>query len=119
MPTLTIAHLELAALAAGMTPIGWTEAEDGLWFEFAEYPEPWRPHTDIAEAARLAVRLDISIDIDLATAFAHIDGYEEMDDCGHGSAEHDGTDPDKLRAWCEAITLCAAAIGRRMRECAL
>lgn len=71
---------------------------------------------DIADAARLAVRLDISVDIDGSTAFAHVDGYEDMDDCGYGSAEHDGTEPDKLRAWCEAVTLCAATIGLRMKE---
>ena len=61
--------------------------------------------------------MNINIGIDGSTAFAHVDGYEEMDDCGYGYGdEHDGTEPDKLRAWCEAVTLCATSIGRRMRE---
>ena len=29
---------------------------------------------------------------------------------------HDGTQPDKERAYCVAVTICAAEIGRRMRE---
>ena len=28
---------------------------------------------------------------------------------------HNGTEPDKLRAWREAVMLCAAAVGERMR----
>ena len=28
---------------------------------------------------------------------------------------HDGTEPDKLRAWREAVVLCAAAVGERMK----
>ena len=111
---ITSKTLDLAALAAGMTPV--RMSDDGRALLVADQAEPWRPHTDIAEAARLAVGLDISVDIDGSTAFAHVDGYEDMDDCGYGSAEHDGTEPDKLRAWCEAVTLCAATIGLRMKE---
>ena len=116
---MTREDLELAALAAGHTVYGWYQPT-GEGADFADIgPDEcvaWAPHTDIADAARLAVRLDISVDIDGSTAFAHVDGYDEMDDCGYGSAEHDGTEADKERAYCEAITICAAAIGRRMGE---
>ena len=120
MTTITREHLELAALAAGHTIYGWYEP-NGDGADFADIGPAdeciaWAPHTDPGDAARLAVRLDMSVDVDGSTAFAHIDGYEEMDDCGYGAEEHDGTEPDKLRAWCEAVTLCATAIGRRMRE---
>lgn len=116
MTTITRETLELAALAAGIN-LTYRNTSGAYYYDDPETGrEEWRPHTDIADAARLAVRLDISVDIDGSTAFAHVDGYEDMDDCGYGSAEHDGTEPDKLRAWCEAVTLCAATIGLRMKE---
>ena len=115
MTTITPDDLKMAALAAGMTcrddlwGCAHIQIDDRLW-------RPWSPHTDIGEAARLAVRLNISIHIDGSTAFAHVAGYDEMDDCGYGYGDHDGTEPDKIRAWCEAVTLCAASLRRQMRQ---
>ena len=110
--TITLEHLELAALAAGMTPIGWTEAEDGLWFKFAEYPGTWRPQTDIAEAARLGRVIGARISFESRGEVAA--------SCNHGQhlklVEHDGSSDDADRAFCECITLLAASVGLKMRE---
>lgn len=99
--------LELAALAAGMTYQGsqWSSlamAGDGVW-------RSWRPHADIADAARLADLLGMRV-----SHPRHV---------GDGVLiEADGIVPltvyrhDRTRQYCEAITLCAAAIGRQMRD---
>ena len=98
MTAITREHLELAALAAGMTYKG-----DGVW----------RPHTDIADAARLAISLkaDVAVDDDDAMATTYISKISKT-----VLIAHDGTKPGRERAYCEAVTLCAAEIGRRMRE---
>ena len=105
--TITGETLELAALAAGLTYLGdhWSSlarASDGVW-------QSWRPHTDIADAARLAVRLRME---------AAIRAWHASAACGAHmvTAQHDGTDADAERAYCVAVTICAAEIGRRMRE---
>lgn len=112
MTTITIEHLELAALAAGKrVAAGYVTAHDNLTAIVLESGEEWRPHTDIAEAARLAVRLLLEVTIYEDQVIARSLLNDEWTE-----ASHDGTEPDKLRAWCEAVTLCAAEIGRRMRE---
>ena len=112
----TLEHLELAALAAGLKHVNY----DGLGYDgrgglmlvdgIGRHLEGWRPHTDIADAARLAMRI-------LAAGWhrryyvcAKVRGHEMI------YVEHDGSDAGRERAYCEAITLCAAGIGRRMRE---
>lgn len=113
MTTITREILELAALAAGCL------IEPGLppqvlartyrdGDKVTEVYREWRPHTDIADAARLAVRLGMLVDVDE-------DDVHAMSQRG-ARVDHDRTEPDKLRAYCEAITLCAAEVGRRMRE---
>ena len=109
MTTITREHLELAALAAGMTPL--RMSDDGRGLLVSEQPDPWRPHTDIADAARLAVRLDMQVEIWRGWRCATVAGWMDW-----GRSRHDGTELDKERAYCEAITICAAAIGQRMRE---
>lgn len=113
---ITREQLEPAALAAGMPDHDWIYADDGMICIDSDGDQeggPWRPHLDDGDAARLAVRLSMSIDID--------------DDGGlwchalHSTVKpisvgHDGTEPDKLRAWREAVVLCAAAVGERMRS---
>ena len=106
MTTITRETLELAALAAGMTYKGdqWSSlavAGDGVW-------QSWRPHTDIADAARLADSLGMRV-----SHPKHV---------GDGVlVEADGVVPmtvfrsDRTRQYCEAVTLCATAIGRRRR----
>ena len=108
--TVTREHLELAALAAGkriiMAPIG----RDTFEALDVDTLMAWRPHLDDGDAARMAVRLDM----DVAMYRSHVSAT-------HGSLsswirpKHDGTEPDKLRAWREAVTLCAAAVGERMK----
>lgn len=110
MAEITREHLELAALAAGHTitsfePVGPRGALVAmLGVNAAGYGIHWRPHLDDGDAARLAVRLGLTIEIGsrIVVAFpCHV--------------AHDGTEPDKLRAWREAVVLCAAAVGERMR----
>lgn len=115
MTTITREHLELAALAAGLTYKGdqWSSLAmtgDGVW-------QSWRPHSDIAEAARLALRLGLSVHTHRcsnprvcaysSSGTAHGLYRRKVDDVGDQQFE---------RAYCEAVTLCAAEIGRRMRE---
>lgn len=118
MTAITSEHLELAALAAGMIPREFARSADYL----AGVLDRWRPHTDIADAARLAVHLRFLVRVDHAAA-------EVVDVDGHIIAlvPHTDTDADAERAYCEAVTLGAAhegrwirdnraEIGRRMRE---
>ena len=107
MTTITREILELAALAAGMTyKASLAMTGDGVW-------RSWRPHTDIADAARLAISLkaDVAVDDDDAMATTYLSKISKT-----VLIAHDGTGPGRERAYCEAVTLCAAEIGRRMRE---
>lgn len=70
----------------------------------------WRPHTDIADAARLAVELRMLTD----TMASMVDVYGPSRYTNQ-RIPHDGTQADAERAYCEAVTLCAAAVGERMR----
>lgn len=111
MAEITREHLELAALAAGKNVLSWTDRgvpivdeHNGVSGMFL-----WRPHLDDGDAARLAVRLrmDIRWGADWVAALrGQIDVIRS----------HDGTEPDKLRAWREAVVLCAAADGERMQK---
>ncbi len=111
MAEITREHLELAALAAGHTIYGWCAlCDDRISYADIGPDESvaWRPHLDDGDAARLAVllRMDIRWGADWVAALrGQIDVIRS----------HDGTEPDKLRAWREAVTLCAAAVGERMR----
>ena len=109
MTSITREQLELAALAAGkrivMAPIG-RDTFDAL---DVDTPTAWRPHTDPGDAARLAVRLKMTTDCSDDWCWAVTRHTETAE------VSHDGTEPDKLRAWCWAIVKCAAAVGERMR----
>lgn len=116
--TITREHLELAALAAGHTIYGWCVlCDDRISYADIGPDESvaWRPHIDDGDAARLAVRLQID------AAFGHHIKHKVYASRSTAfpscpvSAAHDGTEPDKLRAWREAVTLCAAAVGERVR----
>ena len=114
MTTITRETLELTALAAGIE-IEWHDDIGLCWAQPADSYAPravWRPHTDIAAAARLAISLkaDVAVDDDDAMATTYISKISET-----VLIAHDGTKPGRERAYCEAITLCAAGIGRRMR----
>ena len=107
---ITREQLELAALAAGHT-IGWGEETPCqphvayVWNADGKTSRWWRPHLDDGDAARLAVRLGLTIEIGSMVVVAY-----------PFHVAHDGTEPDKLRAWREAVVLCAAAVGEWMRK---
>jgi hypothetical protein len=121
MTEITRETLELAALAAGHE-VACTEAEmhgcedsstvyTGLMLRGAQ--DPWRPHLDDGDSRRLQVALKITL--------VHFDGpprwaADHDDDAEVNSCTHDGTPSDAARAAREAVVLCAAEVGRRMRE---
>lgn len=115
---ITREELELAALAAGHT-IGWGEETPCqphvayIWNADGKTSRWWRPHLDDGDAARLAVRLNMQIALAQNgwNASTTWDGWHDW-----ARAKHDGTEPYKLRAWREAVVLCAAAVGERMRK---
>lgn len=121
--TITREHLELAALAAG---IFWDSVAQGGIDPRKPMPlgdgcEPdgnggwWEPHLDDGDAARLAVAVGIITQpqISVPVVNAWMTGWKYQGVREH--VRHDGTEPDKLRAWREALVLCAAAVGERMR----
>lgn len=107
---ITPDDLKIAALAADLTPV--RMGDYGIGLLVAEQAEPWRPHTDPVSALLLASKIR-------ARASFEQRG-EVVVSCGSGAifhaVEHDGTKKDSLRAWCEAVTLCAASLGRREQE---
>lgn len=125
MTEITRQHLEDAARAAGYE-VACTEAAfhgtddpvklygGGLMLRGVQ--EPWRPHLDDGDAARLAVRVGIITQpqISVPVVNAWMTGWKHQGVRGH--VRHDGTEPDKLRAWREAVVMCAAAVGERMRD---
>jgi hypothetical protein len=118
MTEITRQHLGDAALAAGHD-VACSEAAfhgtddpvklygGGLILRGAQ--DPWRPHLDDGDAMRLYayLRADISWGADWVGALR---GTVDV------TLTHDGTSADAARAAREAIVLCAAAVGRRMRE---
>ena len=109
--TITREHLELAALAAGMTPVRMDDDQSGILV--AERSETWRPHLDIADAARLAVHIDALVRVLPLRVEAVVIRDRNL---SVKSVPHDGAKSGKERAWCSAITLVAADIGRKMME---
>ena len=112
--TITREHLELAALAAGHT-IGWGEETPCqphvayIWNADGKTSRWWRPHLDDGDTGRLCTKLQMDVQWGrdwVAAARGLIDRI----------CRHDGTETEKLRAWREAVTLCAAAVGERMRK---
>jgi len=112
MTEITSETLELAALAAGMPVRDMVDMSGGLSCLDLDGDldgEVWRPHLDDGDAARLAVRLRIypHWGTEWVAVINRQDDYV---------VAHDGTEPDTLRAWREAVVLCAAEVGRRIRE---
>lgn len=119
MTAITRETLELAALAAGLMHVDYSDLDydgrDGLVLVdgIGRHLDDWRPHTDIADAARLAVHIGALVrTLDLRVEALAI----REQNLSVKSIPHDGTRAGKERAWCEAVTLVAAKIGRRMRE---
>lgn len=121
MAEITRETLEMAALAAGYADARY-EDWPGMEMRHGYACAIWtgesyiNPAEDDGDAARLAVRLQID------AAFGHHITHKvyasrptAFPSCPV-SAAHDGTEPDKLRAWREAVVLCAAAVGERMQK---
>ena len=108
--TITREQLELAALAAGKRVAMAATGRNEFDAIDADALTVWRPHTDIADAARLAVKLKIDV-VSLQTLV-----IARPKRGGDKLVYRDGTPDDMERAYCEAITLSAAEIGRRMKE---
>jgi hypothetical protein len=117
---ITREDLENAAFAVGLPRIaaGYVAYHDELTSIVLESGEEWHPHTDRGQAAMLAVKMRMCVDVaggrDDGEVIAFIDHkHPRMPTQG---ASHDGTDAGAERAYCEAITLCAAVEGKRMRS---
>lgn len=106
MTEITREHLALAALAGG---VEWNATSGHGWVIKRGVYARWCPHLDDGDAARLAVRLGMLTDVMANTCSA------AAMKVGLFAAQHDGTEPDKLRAWREAVVLCAAAVGAEMK----
>ena len=109
--TITRKTLELAALAAGIN-LTYRHTSGAYYYDDPETGrEEWRPHTNIAGAAQLAVRRRFRVRVDHAAA-------EVVDVDGDIIAlvPHNDTDEDAERAYCEAVTIGAAHEGRWIRD---
>lgn len=115
MADITRERLELAALAAGYAEARY-EDWPGMEMRHGYACAIWtgecyiNPAEDDGDAARLAVRLMMMTDV--TGLFVEAYGPERYT---NQRVKHDGTEPDKLRAWREAVVLCAAAVGKRMK----
>jgi len=97
--------LTLAAKAAGVEIIGFG---DVFWVpENAELQRPWNPLTDDGDALRLAVKLDMNIEVwnPFKEVWAVAEGYDVIEE---------PWGEDKLAATRRAIVRTAAEIGRGM-----
>jgi hypothetical protein len=120
---ITRQHLGDAALAAGHKVYGWCVGDGGVTYYADIGPDEsisWRPHLDDGDAFRLLVALDIWLTVsqECPTILAMQrtdprDGHKGTDPL---YVEHDGTPSDAARAAREAVVLCAAEVGKRMRE---
>lgn len=113
---ITLEDLENAAFAVGMLAVRMSDDGSGLCPYGMQ--DVWSPHTDRGQAAMLAVKMRMCVDVqggrDDGEVIAFIDHkHPRMPTQG---ASHDGTDAGAERAYCEAITLCAAVEGKRMRS---
>ncbi|EPO7724296.1 hypothetical protein DZA07_32020 [Pseudomonas aeruginosa] len=115
--------LELAARAAGIKArwfrvkqwrqVGGYRMQTGQEDVFGtHHSKPWNPLTDDGDALRLAVKLGLTVDIDLDESWTEIDYTADYQDKeireGHGG----GTDP--YGATRLAIVRAAAEIGKSM-----
>ncbi|HCE5959975.1 hypothetical protein [Pseudomonas aeruginosa] len=117
--------LELAARAAGIKArwfkvnqwrqVGGNRMQTGQDDVFGtHHRKPWNPLTDDGDALRLAVKLGLTVDIDLDESWTEIDYTADYQDKeireGHGG----GTDP--YGATRLAIVRAAAEIGKSMTQ---
>lgn len=115
MTGITRETLELAALAGGIHHVDYSGVDYSGSIGLMQVDKNgyhtviWSPRTDIADAARLALKLGMWVNRGMASAFVGSEVVEVV-------VGRDDTQPDMERAYCEAITMCAAEIGRRVKE---
>ena len=107
------ALLEAAARAVGKHHQMWAEpgellADKGGWVQFIGHGHAsiWNPLTDDGDALRLAVKLDMTVDVDLEDGCTRI--LNKFDACLLRHMHHDGGPEAATR---RAITRAAAAMG--------
>lgn len=100
--------LELAAKAAGIEGawVAWPFPPGG-WFRLNQGGATWNPLTDDGAALRLAVKLNMNVDIVTGASSAQLIGVAFC------SEPHQGTDP--YAATRRAVVRAAAAIGKDMK----
>jgi hypothetical protein len=125
MTEITRQHLEDAALAAGHE-VACSEAAYhnitksdvlhlyGLILRGEQ--DAWRPHLDDGDAFRLMAAIRGAIEVRKHDSWAAVADYDGDRPGALMEVEHDGTPSDAARAAREAIVLCAAAVGERMRK---
>lgn len=108
--TITSETLELAALAAGIE-LTYRRSSGVYYYDDPETGrEEWRPHRDRADAVQLAFRRHFLVRIDtIEVEVIDVDGETTR-------VHHDDSYRSIELAYCQALTLAAAAEGRRMRE---
>lgn len=125
MAEITRQHLEDAALAAGITLRKEYQSPGDSWkFGLIIYtnndslskPCIWRPHIDDGDAFRLMVSTRGAIEVLKHYSWAAAADYDGDGPGALMEVDHDGTQADAARAAREAVVLCAAEVGRRMRE---
>jgi len=100
--------LELAAKAAGLTVHWHDSGHYGPTMEIMEDESggpPWNPLKDDGDALRLAVKLQMNIDIIEEAAGAHVINYRFCSELNNG---------DPYAATRRAVVRCAAEIGKGM-----
>ena len=111
MNEITRQHLEDAARAAGIAlewdgdPAEWQP----MYYEGKTY-HTWEPDTDDGDSRRLQIAVRMSLVVGGSSAAAGLGLHHAR------LVRHDGTPDDAARAAREAVVLCAAEVGKRMRE---
>jgi hypothetical protein len=95
--------LELAAKAAGITPLGYGQSGIATGKNGPCLVRWWNPITDDGDALRLAVKLDMELDCHLRCAKVPPSTWHDADDIDDGA-----------EAMRRAIVRAAAEIGKRM-----
>ena len=104
--------LELAAKAAGIAGQIKPTADGAMWLFRDDNSPPWNPLTDDGDALRLAVKLNMLVDVAGEQAHTHAFGGS-VSHYGEAIETHDGA-YGPLEATRRAIVRAAAAIGESM-----
>jgi hypothetical protein len=115
MTEITRQHLEDAALAAGMEVLRWKEGTP-IVHDGGELAGWWEPAFCDVDSRWLQIAVKATLSVcrygrNIAEAWC-----VQLGPMVTSAVLHDGTPSDAARAAREAVVLCAAEVGRRMRE---